>query len=151
MAARKRRRKDISLDFWRSGLVVGLLLLVPAAAALLSDDGRWPVLLGWLAIYGWAAMIVHGMLTRIVPFLVWFHRFAALAGHVPVPAMRQLLPARRSRPGLWLHGGAVALGGLAIIRGQSALAVAAGLALMGAGLVLGYGLARALLRRPQSG
>ncbi len=150
IARRKRRRKDISLDFWRFGLVVGLLLLVAAAATWLHDDSRWPLLLGWLAIYGWAAMIVHGMLTRIVPFLVWFHRFAPLAGKRPVPAMRQLLPVGRSRPAFLLHGAAVVLGALAIVSGWRPLGVVAGLCLMGAGVGLGYGLALALARRSES-
>ncbi len=31
--------------------------------------------------------IVHGMLTRIVPFLVWLHRFAPRIGEIRVPSL----------------------------------------------------------------
>lgn len=144
LAKRKRRRRDVSADFWRAGLAVALALPVLAAIAALDGSPRWPATLGWLAIYGWGGLIVHGMLTRIVPFLVWFHRFAALAGKQPIPAMRQLLPDSRARPGLWLHIAAVALGAVAQLTAWGPVGVAAGVALAGAGAVMAYGLGRAV-------
>ena len=51
---RKRKRSDASLLFWRAGLGVALLLVPLAAVACLVDDQRWQILLGWLAIWGWA-------------------------------------------------------------------------------------------------
>ena len=149
LARRKRRRRDISADFWRAGLILAPALMLLAGLSAVDSSGPWPATLGWLAIYGWGGLIVHGMLTRIVPFLVWFHRFAALAGKRPIPAMRQLLPDKRARPGLWLHGAAVVLGTVAQLTGWWVAGVAAGVALVGAGLVLGSGLARALAQVPE--
>ena len=143
IASRKRRRRDVSADFWRAGLVVAPLLLPLALLTAVQGDPRWSGTLGWLAIYGWAGLIVHGMLTRIVPFLVWFHRFAALAGKQPVPAMRQLLPDSRARPGLWLHGAAVVFGAGAMLSGWWVAGLLAGGCLAGAGIALAHGLARA--------
>lgn len=145
MAARRRKRSDPSLDFWRAGLSMAPLVAVAGALTWASGDGRWPLLFAWLAIFGWAGMIVHGMLTRIVPFLAWFHRFAALAGHVPVPPMRRLLPPNRARPGLWLHGLAVVSGATGILSGWWPAMAAAGLLLAAAGATLAYALVRVAL------
>ena len=106
-------------------------------AALWLDDPRWPLVFGWLAIWGWAGMIVHGMLTRIVPFLVWFHRFAALVGLEPVPPMRRMLPVGRATVAYWLHALTLVLGCGAIISGWVPLVYAAALTMALTGLALG--------------
>lgn len=92
LAERKRARVDASLLFWRTALVLALLLPVVAAWAAFASDPRAAILLAVLVIWGWAGLTVHGMLARIVPFLVWFHRFSFLIGRTPVPSVRGLLP-----------------------------------------------------------
>lgn len=115
LSQRQRKRSDASLLFWQTGLSIALLLIPVAVAAVLSSDPRWQVLFGWLVIWGWAATIMHGMLSRIVPFLVWFHRYSAKVGLEIVPSMRSLLPQQRIKTGFGLHMGSVLLGVLAII------------------------------------
>jgi hypothetical protein len=144
LAQRKRGRPDPSLWFWRAGLVLAPLVLIAAIAAVWFSDPRLPVLFGWLAIWGWAGILVHGMLTRILPFLVWFHRFAALAGRVAIPPMRRLLPDALAQTGLFLHLATVALGVLAILTRADWLARATGAGLAGTGLVLAASLASPL-------
>jgi hypothetical protein len=114
IARRKRKRSDASLLFWKTGLGTALLMIPIATAALLLPDPRWQVLFGWIAIWGWAAMIMHGMLSRIVPFLVWFHRYSPRVGLEPVPSMRSLLSQRRIQIGFALHSGSVVMGVIAI-------------------------------------
>ena len=130
LRGRRRKRSDASLLFWRTGLVMAPLTGIAAGAAWLLPGERWGLLFGWLAIWGWAGTIVHGMLTRIVPFLVWLHRFAPLVGEVPVPSVRTLLPEGRVRVGLALHAGSVLLGAGAILGGWDLLARVAGLAVL---------------------
>jgi hypothetical protein len=114
IAQRQRKRSDASLLFWQAGLGIGLLLIPLSVATVLLPDPRWQVLFGWLAIWGWAAMIMHGMLSRIVPFLVWFHRYSTRVGLEMVPSMRSLLPQQKIKTGLYLHMGSVLLGVMAI-------------------------------------
>ena len=111
---RQRKRSDASLFFWQAGLVNGLLMIPVAVAALVLPDPRWQVLFGWLLIWGWAATIMFGMLTRIVPFLVWFHRYSARVGLEIVPSMRSLLPQQRIKTVFILHLSSVLLGVIAI-------------------------------------
>lgn len=130
IARRRRRRADPSLVFWRAGLAVGSLVLPAGVAAAYASDARYPVLLGWLALFGWGGLIVHGMLTRIVPFMVWFHRFSQQVGQRPVTPMRQLWPDRSARVGLYLHLATLMLGVSAAITGSNTLGRATGIGLM---------------------
>jgi hypothetical protein len=144
---RKRKRSDASLLFWRAGLGTALLMIPVAVAALLLPDPRWQVLFGWLAIWGWAGMIMHGMLSRIVPFLVWFHRFSPLLGFEPVPSMRSLLSQRRIKIGFVLHLASVALGVIAIFTQVQLLAQLTGLLLITVAISLASMLIHVLLHR----
>jgi hypothetical protein len=146
---RRRRRVDASLHFWRVGLAIGLVSGPAAAAALLLPGPRWGLLLGWLAVWGWAGMIVHGMLTRIVPFLVWFHRYAPLVGGVEVPSARSLLPDRWTRLGFALHLASLLAGAAAILVGADALARLTGLLLLATASSLAHSLVRVALRKPE--
>jgi len=146
IARRKRKRSDASLLFWKTGLGTALLLIPGAIAALVLPDPRWQVLFGWVAIWGWAALIIHGMLSRIVPFLVWFHRYAARVGLEPVPSMRSLLSQQRIRIGFALHISSVVLGVMAILLQTDLLAQITGLLLVATAISLGSMLAHTLKR-----
>jgi hypothetical protein len=130
ISQRKRKRSDASLLFWKTGLYTSLILLPLAIAALSLPDPRWQVLFAWLAIWGWAAMIMHGMLSRIVPFLIWFHRYSARVGFEPTPSMRSLLPQQRIKIGFILHFSSVLTGMLAIVSQADWLARLTGLVLI---------------------
>jgi len=91
---RRRRLGDVTLDFWR----VGMVCLIAAAgcwAARVAGIGSLPeafdVFLGVLAIVGVALAVVNGMLYKIAPFLVWFHLQTELAGRATVPNMKRIL------------------------------------------------------------
>ena len=137
IANRKRKRSDASLLFWKAGLGMAFLIIPIATTALLLPDPRWQVLFGWVAIWGWAGMIMHGMLSRIVPFLVWFHRFSARVGLEPVPSMRSLLSQRRIQIGFSLHVSSAVLGGAAILFQVDILAQLTGLVLVATAISLG--------------
>ncbi|MCC6667790.1 MAG: hypothetical protein IT375_28850 [Polyangiaceae bacterium] len=133
---RRRKRADASLAFWKAGLVSALGLLPCAALAVIGDDLRLPVAFAWLALWGWGAMIVHGMLGKIVPFLVWFHRFSKRVGTAPVPSMKQLLPDRYPRIGFALHLFTLLLGLVALATGVDALVRATGIGLCATGAAM---------------
>jgi hypothetical protein len=145
---RRRRRVDGSLLFWRAGLAIAPIVGIAALAAYGLAAERWDLIFGWLALWGWAGMIVHGMLTRIVPFLVWLHRFAPLVGEVAVPSVRKLLPDRWTRVGLGLHLGSLVIGSAAIASGSDALARLTGLALLATAVWLEHSLIHVLRQRP---
>jgi hypothetical protein len=142
---RRRKRTDDSINFWRVGLVCGPLAFACATMTWLSDHPRWPMLLGFTVVWGWAGSIVHGMLSRIVPFLVWFHRYSWLVGKTRVPPMRRLWPKRHLRATLVLHLATLLLGLAAIATGSKPLAAATGTGLVVTGCAVFSGLARVAL------
>ena len=136
ISQRKRKRSDASLLFWKAGLGAALLMIPVAVAVLLLPEPRWQVLFGWVAIWGWAGMIMHGMLSRIVPFLVWFHRHSARVGLEPTPSMRSLLSQQRIKTGFVLHLSSVVVGAIAILAQADWLARFTGLLLVATAISL---------------
>ena len=130
LATLRRKRTDASLQFWQVGLSIGLLCGPAALLALFGPFDFAPLLFGWLAIWGWAGLILHGMLYRIVPFLVWFHRLSKLVGIVPVPPMRRILPDAMAQRSYNAHLVSIAVGALAIGTGVDWVAKLTGVTLL---------------------
>lgn len=108
---RRRRLPDVTLEFWRAGMVCLLLAAllwlsrqVPVLAFAQSD-----VLLGVLVIAGAAVSFISGMLYKIMPFLTWFHLQALPATDKPLPNMKAILPEKAQRWQLRLHLASVGL------------------------------------------
>lgn len=45
---------------------------------------------GFLIIFGYFSLIIVGQMYKIVPFLVWFHKFSAKVGLEPVPMLKDM-------------------------------------------------------------
>ncbi len=119
LGARKRSAHEAA--WWNTGLSLvylaaallagGLPALVPALA---PEDPTWQSRLilayGVLALPGFVGSIVVGQLGKIVPFLVWLHRFSPYLGLMKVPKAADLLPERPQWLQLALmHAGLLAL------------------------------------------
>jgi hypothetical protein len=148
LSQRRRKRIDGSLHFWQAGLSIAPLTALSAVAAWSLDAPHWDILFGWLALWGWVGMIMHGMLTRIVPFLVWLHRFAPLVGEIRVPSIRKLHPDALTRRGFALHLGSLLLGVAAILTASDLLCRLAGLSLIATAASIAHLLVRVLGQRP---
>lgn len=97
---RMKRPLDLGVQHYLVALAfLGLALLTlpfqPLAAAY------------WFAL-GFVGLVVTGMLYKILPFLVWTHRYAPRAGKERVPLLKDMLPEGAAR----LAGGMLALGAL---------------------------------------
>ena len=138
---RARRRRDTTLWFWWLAMGIAPLCLAAGAASAALDSPKLPLVYGVLVLFGWAGALAHGMLTRIVPFLVWLHWCAPHVGVRPVPSTRELLPQRHVAFGFATHA-ATLVAGLAAVALDSSLAwrvFGAGLAATGAMLLAEIG------------
>ena len=90
---------------------------------------------------------MHGMLGRIVPFLVWFHRYSARVGLEPVPTMRSLLPQKTVKISFVLHMASVMAGVAAIVFQIDRLAQLTGLLLVTTAISLAAILIHVLWKR----
>ena len=149
-ARRRRRRRDITVSLWRTGMIslVGSLLLplvIPLLPRELHLEGAvWRVSVG-LFLVGFTGSVITGMLYKIVPFLLWLHlnlprirqgREMAPAGasnmKVFLPDQRARLQERLHLPALAAFTGALAWPPLLPVAG---LMVAASWALLGGNLL----------------
>jgi len=149
LAGRKRKRVDWSLRFWQLGLGTAPMVGAAAFAAYFLADPKWDLLFGWLALFGWAGTIIHGMLTRIVPFLVWLHRFAPRIGEVRVPSVRKILPDPLVQRGFALHILTLGLGIAAILSDTDWLARCTGASMALTALALGHMLVHVARQGPE--
>lgn len=108
---RHRRRRIMDLTQWH--LVASTLSLLLAAAiglrvaagglAGISEQTRWYFALVYAALGGWISLAIMGQTYKILPFLVWQHRYAARIGREPAPLLRGLCIERRARCAFWLY------------------------------------------------
>lgn len=108
---RRRRQADVTLLFWRTGMLSVLLAAVVWAGTPLIGplQSKAPLFVGVLAIVGAAMSVITGMLYKIVPFLAWFHLQAQTGMGRRVPNMKQYLSDSLQRRQYWLHVGSLLL------------------------------------------
>ena len=89
---RKRKRKisDTTLKAWKTALVLLPISLLAFIAIPIIDHDAVLFVFGILFILGFGLTVTTGMLYKILPFLIWFHRFSLLIGKVKVPLMRDI-------------------------------------------------------------
>ena len=83
-------------------VAVGLRIAVanPAGAA---EQTRWYLAYAFLALGGWLSLAIMGQFYKILPFLVWHHRYSSKIGREPVPLLRDLYKERRARLSFYLY------------------------------------------------
>ena len=100
---RTRKRPVLDPGLRLTGIGV-LYLAVTAVAAWLGLAGLWRPGHGvvvLLALLGWLGCLVAGQTYKIVPFLVWYRRYAGRAGREKVPLLREMYSERVARAGMW--------------------------------------------------
>jgi hypothetical protein len=140
--ARRRKLSDPTLRLWIGGmLAIGVALgLLGAFAAL--GEARWLMAFGSASIVGGVISIELGMLYKIVPFLVWLHRFSPQVGKGPVPMVGDILSQAHAGRQALSHGAAAVLLTCAALFPWDGLVRLAGFA-----LAVSFGYAAGLLWR----
>ena len=128
---RRRRVTDATLNFFRLGMISLLCAALCAVAALLAPAHEYfRTLSVVIFILGFALSVIHGMLYKIIPFLVWFHLFR---GGVKkgVPNMKEVIPEPWMWQHLWLHIATLLAALLAFFWNAAAWLLILGLSLQG--------------------
>jgi len=110
---RRRRRSDVTMDFWR----IGMLSLLASVFLWISGQflpalAAWPhydLLLGTTYIVGFVVSVINGMLYKIAPFLVWFHLQSRHIGQTGLPTVKEIIPDRRKHRQMLFHLSALLL------------------------------------------
>ena len=109
LRTRHKPRLDVGLKlsavaFGYLGLVSILGWLALAGAVRLGHGA-----LVILALLGWLGCLMAGQTYKIVPFLVWYHRYAGRAGREKVPLLREMYSERLAGMAMWPFASAGAL------------------------------------------
>lgn len=100
---RRRRVADATLSFFRLGMLSLLCAALFSLMSLFAPANEYFRTLSVLAfLLGFAMSLIHGMLYKIVPFLVWFHLFRG-GVNSGVPNMKEIIPEEWMWRHLWLH------------------------------------------------
>lgn len=91
----RRSKVDPGMQLAAAGLLGLAAAIVLAPFALLTGLGRPPLLAAYyVTLIGAISLFVAGHYYKIVPFLVWYHRFGPLVGLRPVPKVTELYAQR---------------------------------------------------------
>ncbi|MBF0138505.1 MAG: hypothetical protein H7833_07265 [Magnetococcus sp. DMHC-1] len=148
-AARKRKIADVTYQFWLVGLGCGAIGLVIPILWPLNDADKWRFLFGVLYLWGGVSSIIFGMLYKIIPFLVWFHRFSRLAGLVEnIPMMDDLIPERVARSHYIIHCATILMLATGINSKWPLAIFMAGVGIIVSGGILAYVIYKATSHQP---
>ena len=106
-----RSRTRRSLDGGGKSFLTAVAMLIPLTvlAAILSwpglpsngFTGQLENLYGFLGIVGFVTFALLGMLTKIIPFLVWFHTYSPHVGRAQVPTLAGMYSEKVQILGFW--------------------------------------------------
>jgi len=141
-----RVRKVLDIGLRHSVVSFIALLLVTALGAFLAVSNvsnntmRENLILvyGFLILFGYISMLIVGQMYKIVPFLVWFHKYSSKVGLQPVPMLKDMFSEKIASVEFWMMN--VALLGAVLglgISNSSVLAASFGLMLL-VSLILSY-------------
>ncbi len=129
------------MDIWAKSMLFGfsslILSLLLGVVYLLGASEPWLHTSVWFFMLGFIGFLINGHLYKIVPFLVWFERFAPLVGKEKVPMLHEMYPKRKAEMMFWYSSGGTILGGLGLLV-QNDFLFHAGSAFMAVGAIFLY-------------
>jgi len=89
-------------------IVLGILYFITGSEAILHTSV-------WFLLMGFIATMITGHLYKIVPFLVWFERFAPLVGKEKVPMLHEMYSKQGASMFFWFTAAGVILAGIGLL------------------------------------
>ncbi len=144
---RARKENDVwvkSLFFAFASLLLSVLLsigyLLSGAESLLMSSG-------WFLVSGFTGFLITSHLYKIIPFLVWFERYAPLVGKQKVPMLHEMVPKKQADAQMYFSAIGVTLVGFGLLfhsdaffsAGVSSLVVGGGYLLYSVYVMMQYG------------
>lgn len=152
---RARTRRALDPPFQHTALSFVYLSLAAAIGAALATvpmsfelRSRVALAYGLVALPGFIGSIVVGQMHKILPFLVWFHRFGPYVGLRPVPTAGELVPAGPQRALVVLLHAGIALLVAGVLADAPPVRLAGALVFLAAALVFTFNLGVIASRKP---
>ena len=106
-------------DIWAKSMVfafgtLGFSIVVGIVAFLTGKEAFLHAAV-WFLLLGFISSMITGHLYKIVPFLVWFERFAPLVGKEKVPMLHEMYPKEGASMMFWFTASGVVIGGFGLM------------------------------------
>jgi hypothetical protein len=125
MLARSRRTLDVqgratfvAVGFLAVASVLGMLAAIGEPVSPGDEPARVLLAYGITGISGWAGVMLIGNSYKILPFLVWYHRYRQFAGIRPVPVVADIYSEGVARATLVIHAAATAVAAAGALLGE---------------------------------
>jgi len=118
---RARKENDVwvkSLFFAFFSLAVALF---ESIIYLLGASEVWIMSAGWFMMVGFVGFLITSHLYKIIPFLVWFERYAPLVGKQKVPMLNDMVPLKAATTQMYVSATGVVMVGVALLFKADAL------------------------------
>lgn len=102
---RVRKKLDTGLKFTSySYLMLGLTTLLGTFIAFIDYQNipNLTLVYGYMIIFGYLSMLIVGQLYKIVPFLVWYHKYSSKVGLEKVPLLKEMFSEKIAQYGFYL-------------------------------------------------
>jgi len=117
LIAKTRARKEN--DVWVKSLVFAfftlLLSMIFTIVYIFGGSESWLMSAGWFLMAGFTGFLITSHLYKIIPFLVWFERYAPLVGKQKVPMLHEMVPKRQADAQMIFTAVGVTLVGMALL------------------------------------
>ena len=141
MHHRSRRKTDVqgkatylSLAMLAVTIVLGFSVLTMQVGAPETNNTHVVVAYAMSGVLGWMGMMLIGNTYKILPFLLWYHRYRPLVGRAPVPVTADIYSDRAATAVLGSHAVGVALLVVAALLENTWLLRASGVVFVGVGV-----------------
>ncbi|MCC6419909.1 MAG: hypothetical protein IT429_16870 [Gemmataceae bacterium] len=142
LRARSRGRMDIqghstivSLAFLVLAVALGLGTAAGHPLMSSTETARWPLAYAAAGLLGWMGTALVGNSFKVMPFLVWYHRYRPRVGRQPVPTVDDIYSSAAAHAVLLGLGGAALMGVFAALVGSLPLLHATGLVVAAVGVL----------------
>jgi len=129
------------LDVWAKSMIFAfgslIFALMTGAVALLTGAQSMLHTAVWFFLMGFVSPMITGHLYKIVPFLVWFERFAPLVGKEKVPMLHEMYSKEGAAVMFNFSAAGVVLGGFGLLF-ESTILFKAGGSFLFAGAIFLY-------------
>jgi len=90
---RMRRKLDIGLKFSSYAyLMLALTTILGSFIAFVDYENitNLTIIYGYMIIFGYLSMLIVGQMYKVVPFLVWYHKYSSKVGLEKVPLLKEM-------------------------------------------------------------
>lgn len=91
-----------NMRFWQIGLTNLLLSILLLYLYFFSSNEKFAFLFGIVYLIGFGVSITTGMMYKIVPFLVWYHKYSSKVGLEKVPMLKEMFNENYAEYGFYI-------------------------------------------------